>query len=618
MNAVRDYQQPGCAPELWPLPRRGEHVEPGRQDQQPSDPAPQPGSAEKADGAETEHVVATLSPVRRRRYLWQVAAATFLVAVCPILIVWWLRTSGTIGTAPLGMALAIGLSLGASFVGSAFWETRTGSGDVLFGELMVWGFIRRLRNERRLASALQLLGPMNEAQQRVTDGLSAEAQAEALEHLGAALEATDPYTHGHSRRVARNASMLAKGMGLGREDVARIRTAAAVHDVGKLETPTSVLRKRGPLTDDEFEVIKRHPVDGAQMVAVLGDAELTSIVRHHHERIDGTGYPSGLSGNAIPLGARIIAVADTFDAITSARPYRPVRSHKKAIDVLKFEAGVQLDPRVVRTFCGLYSGRRPLALWASMSSLPAQVFSWIGGGVAGVAAAAQVAAVAAVAAAGAATIARPATQPHPEQIGSTITVAANRQVHVGSVFAAQGPAVAGREQGPGPSHRTHRRLVSHDTRVGGGSRIALPSASSSTAGISSQSSASATTGSGYDHSPGSENVGGAESAETKGKSEEAKGSGKGKSEAKVKLEEANRSGKSEGVKGKLEEAKVKLEEAKASGKSEGVKGKLEEAKVKLEEAKASGKSEGVKGKLEEAKVKLEEAKASGKSEEAKG
>jgi HD-GYP domain-containing protein (c-di-GMP phosphodiesterase class II) len=86
--------------------------------------------------------------------------------------------------------------------------------------------------------------------------------------------------------------------------------------------PASVLRKPGRLTDAEFDVVKRHPVDGARMAAVLGDEELTSIVRHHHERLDGTGYPSGLSGERIPIGSRIIAVADTFDAITSARPYR--------------------------------------------------------------------------------------------------------------------------------------------------------------------------------------------------------------------------------------------------------------------------------------------------------
>jgi HD domain len=549
-------------------------------------------------------MVAALNPLRLRRYLWQVAAATFLVAVCPILVVWWLRTSGTIGNAPVGMALAIGLSLGASYVGSAFWETRTNSGDLLFGELMVWGFIRRWRNDRRLASALQTLGTMNDAQKRVTDGLSAEAQAKALEQLGAALEATDRYTQGHSRRVARNAWMLARRMGLGREEVARIRTAAAVHDVGKLKTPTSVLRKRGPLTDDEFKVIKRHPVDGARMAAVLGDAELTSIVRHHHERLDGTGYPSGLSGEAIPLGARIIAVADTFDAITSARPYRPARSHKKAIDILKFEAGVQLDPSVVRAFCGVYAGRRPLALWASMTSLPTQVFSWIGGGVAGVATAAQVAAVAAVAAVGAATIARPATQPHPKQIVSTKAVAANRQVQLGLV-AARGPAVAGRQQGPGLGHGTRRRPVVPGTPVGGGSRTALSSASSSGAGISSQPSGSASTGSGYDHSPGSESKGGGKPEESKGKSEEAK----------VKSEEAKGKVKSEEAKGK-----VKSEEAKGKGKSEEAKGKSEEAKGggKSEEAKGGGKSEEAKGKSEEAKGKGKSEEAKGKSEEAKG
>jgi len=95
-----------------------------------------------------------LNAVRLARYLWQVAAATFLVAVCPVLAVWWLRTSGTIDTAPVGMIFAIGLSLGASYVGGAFWETRTSSGDLLFGELMVWGFVRRWLNERRLAAPL--------------------------------------------------------------------------------------------------------------------------------------------------------------------------------------------------------------------------------------------------------------------------------------------------------------------------------------------------------------------------------------------------------------------------------------------------------------------------------
>ena len=161
-------------------------------------------------------------------------------------------------------------------------------------------------------------------------------------------------------------------MGLSRAEVARVRTAAAIHDVGKIETPKVILHKKGPLSDDEYEVIKRHPGDGAARTTVLRDPELEAMVRHHHERLDGTGYPSRLAGEDIPLGARIIAVADTFDAITSTRPYRSASPHKKAIDILRSEAGTRLDPDVVRAFCSHYEGRRSLALWVSAASLPGE------------------------------------------------------------------------------------------------------------------------------------------------------------------------------------------------------------------------------------------------------
>ena len=137
--------------------------------------------------------------------------------------------------------------------------------------------------------------------------------------------------------MTRHAYMIARGMGLPPAEIARIRTAAALHDVGKLDTPREVLNKPGRLSDEEFALIQRHPVDGAAMVAELGDDEVTAIVRHHHERLDGGGYPDGLEGSEIPLGARIIAVADTFDALTSTRPYRPGCRHKKALDILREE-----------------------------------------------------------------------------------------------------------------------------------------------------------------------------------------------------------------------------------------------------------------------------------------
>src|SRR4051812_39605758 len=119
-------------------------------------------------------------------------------------------------------------------------------------------------------------------------------------------------------------------MGLPAAEVAKVRTAAALHDVGKLHTPRSILTKPGRLTDSEFALIKRHPVDGAVMTSGIGDPEISAMIRHHHERLDGRGYPDGLSGEDIPVGARIISVADTFDAITSHRTYRRAAHHKRA------------------------------------------------------------------------------------------------------------------------------------------------------------------------------------------------------------------------------------------------------------------------------------------------
>jgi HD-GYP domain-containing protein (c-di-GMP phosphodiesterase class II) len=273
-----------------------------------------------ASSGQQGSVASRPDPVRLSRYLLPVAAATALVVVCPVLIVWWLRATGNVASPVAGVVLGMALSLSASVLGCAYWARRTDSKDVLFSELMIWGFLRRWRSERSLASARELLGPMNQAQRRGRGGLSLKRQAGLLKRLAAGLDAREPSAHGHSHRVARHAWMIARRMGLPREEVARIRTAAAVHDVGKIDTPMAILTKPGPLTDEEYDVIKRHPADGARMAGVLHDPELTAMVLHHHERIDGTGYPSGLSGEEIPLGARIIAVADTFDAITSARP----------------------------------------------------------------------------------------------------------------------------------------------------------------------------------------------------------------------------------------------------------------------------------------------------------
>jgi hypothetical protein len=538
----------------------------------------------------------------------QVAVATLLVAGFPIAIVWWLRASGTISSAVLCVLLGMGLSLGASHLGCVLWEKRPGSEDLLFSELMIWGYLHRLRTQHRLASALDTLGPMSQTQRRVVDGLSTKERAKRLERLVAGIETRDPYLHGHSRRVARHAWMIARRLGLPRAEVARIRTAAAIHDVGKIKTPKTILHKAGPLTDEEYEVIKQHPGDGALMAAVLRDPELTSMVGHHHERLDGTGYPDGLSGEEIPLGARIIAVADTFDAITSKRPYRPASPHKRAIDILKVEAGTRLDPAVVRAFCGHYAGRRPLALWAFVAGLPERVVSWLGGSVASVASAAKVVAVAALvggAAVTSSTLGLQVAKHHPPKTRSDSTIGPQAQIAgSASVKASIIPSAAVTPRSPHSSRVRH--AVTRAVRDGAptaGATVAQPSALGTASGGSSQG-----TGPG-----GGEGVVAGKSESHKGKTEEAPSEAKTESPSKGKSEE---SGKSKETHAKSEESAGKGKSGEAHGKSEEAHGKSEEAHGKSEEA--HGKSEEAHGKSEEAHAKSEESDGKGKSEEAHG
>jgi putative nucleotidyltransferase with HDIG domain len=182
--------------------------------------------------------------------------------------------------------------------------------------------------------------------------------AAELRQLVRRLEARHPSTHGHSRRVAALAAAIATELGLAEGMVARIRTAALLHDVGKAEVPAEIVDKPAPLSAAEYATIRSHAEGGARMVEVLADPAVTAIVRHHHERFDGDGYPSGLCNYEIPLGARIVAVADTFDALTSPRPYRPAMSERRALGLLEDAAGSQLDPTVVAVALRLAAPRR--------------------------------------------------------------------------------------------------------------------------------------------------------------------------------------------------------------------------------------------------------------------
>jgi hypothetical protein len=314
-----------------------------------------------------------------RKYLPYVVLATVAVAIVPVAVVWFLRADRDVTSPWVCIAIAVALALIAAALGGAAWKRRAAAGDLMFSELLIWGWVRRLRMERKFTDALELL-ELAGADERNAEALTPRDRWNALGTLALVVEALDAYTIGHSRRVARHSTVIARRLGLTDEQVKTIGAAAAVHDVGKVFTPRPILNKPDALTEDEYDIVKRHSEDGAVIVACLGEPDLTAIVRHHHERLDGTGYPAGLVGDAIPIGARIVAVADTYDAIIELRPYRRPASHTHAIEVLMSEQGTHLDPDVVQAFLSGYAGRRALVLWTMLAVLPQRAFSFGGGG----------------------------------------------------------------------------------------------------------------------------------------------------------------------------------------------------------------------------------------------
>ncbi len=310
---------------------------------------------------------------RLGRYFPHMVAATTGVTVAPVLIVTALERAGLLESVLVSTLLGVVLSVGIALLGSALWMRKGAARDLVFGDLMVWGYWRRLRNEREVAEMIGVLeGADTEADR---PEMAPERRIEILQKLAGALEVSDPYTHGHTRRVARHSEAIARAMRLPHATVVKIRTAAAVHDVGKMHISNDVLNKPGKLSDEEFESMRLHSIHGAEMVEAVGDPELTALVRHHHERIDGRGYPDRLAGEDIPLGARIIAVADTFDAITSSRVYRSATHHRKAIEILKKEAGSQLDEQAVEAFLSYYSGRSSIEWWAVVTTAPQRLLA---------------------------------------------------------------------------------------------------------------------------------------------------------------------------------------------------------------------------------------------------
>jgi hypothetical protein len=181
------------------------------------------------------------------------------------------------------------------------------------------------------------------------------AHKDTIAALSRSMEAKDTYTGGHTERVAEVAVGLARKLGYRDEELEAIEIGALLHDIGKIGVPGDVLRKNGPLTDDEWELVKKHPLISDY---ILSELDLHPFVRQcarsSHERIDGTGYPEGLSGEDIPMPARIVFVADALDALTSTRPYRPARPMLAALAEIRAHAGTQFCPRVVKALEDLW------------------------------------------------------------------------------------------------------------------------------------------------------------------------------------------------------------------------------------------------------------------------
>jgi len=173
--------------------------------------------------------------------------------------------------------------------------------------------------------------------------------------LSSALDEKDPYTRGHSSRVTAIAVAMARTLKAPRDFIEKIRIVGLLHDIGKIGIPESILNNPGKLTALEYYIMKEHPLKGVKIIqAIDGMEEVALWVKHHHERWDGQGYPDGLAGEQVPLASRIIAVADTFDAMVSNRAYRRAMTHAKALEILRDVAGSQHDPAMTQCFLDLY------------------------------------------------------------------------------------------------------------------------------------------------------------------------------------------------------------------------------------------------------------------------
>jgi putative nucleotidyltransferase with HDIG domain len=195
--------------------------------------------------------------------------------------------------------------------------------------------------------------------------------------LANTVDAKDNYTADHAERLAQMALAVGRALGMDARELEALRYGAILHDIGKIGVPDAILQKPAELDADEWAQIRRHPELGARILAPVPHlAEAAQIVRHHHERFDGKGYPDGLVGEAIPLGARVLTVVDSYSAITDARVYKAARSHKEAVAELKWHAGTQFDPRIVEVFLQILE--HEFDIFGGSSEMRAEFLGFVG------------------------------------------------------------------------------------------------------------------------------------------------------------------------------------------------------------------------------------------------